>query len=135
MWKSRFPNCPIFWHYRTFSLHYPSISFTHSSSFSYSYSLFYGSSRIWRDRSVICSLSERVVEHIWQGFHKNKQNPRYIYRVFDLLSLQVKSYESKLSPPIRHTFYWCSKLHCAHNRAINIKNIRQITIYGIWYRL
>lgn len=57
------------------SLHYPSVSVTHSSSFSYSYSLFYGSSRIWRDRSVICSFSERVVEHIWQGFHKNKQNP------------------------------------------------------------
>ena len=82
------------------SLHYPSVSVTHSSSFPYSYSLFYGSSRIWRDRSVICSLQERVVEHIWQGFHKNKQNPRYIYRVFDLLSLQVKSYESKLSPTL-----------------------------------
>ena len=35
----------------------------------------------------------------------------------------VWSYESKLSPPIRHSFYWCSKLHFAHNRAINIKNI------------
>ena len=35
----------------------------------------------------------------------------------------VWSYESKLSTPIRHTFYWCSKLHLAHKRAINIKNI------------
>lgn len=35
------------------------------------------------------------------------------------------SYESKLSPPIRHPFYLCSKLHFANNRVINIKNLRQ----------
>ena len=45
----------------------------------------------------------------------------------------VWSYESKLSTPIRHTFYWCSKLHLAHNRAINIKNIRQATTNNIGY--
>ena len=41
------------------------------------------------------------------------------------------SYESKLSTPIRHYFYWCSKLHLAHNRAINIKNIWQKTTQSI----
>lgn len=41
------------------------------------------------------------------------------------------SYESKLSPPIRHTSYWCSKLHFANNRVINIKNLKQITMYRI----
>ena len=45
----------------------------------------------------------------------------------------VWSYESKLSPPIRHSFYWCSKLHFALNRAINIKNIRQATTNNIGY--
>ena len=45
----------------------------------------------------------------------------------------VWSYESKLSTPIRHSFYWCSKLHLAHNRAINIKNIRQATTNNIGY--
>ena len=43
----------------------------------------------------------------------------------------VWSYESKLSTPIRHTFYWCSKLHLAHNRAINIKNIWLATTNNI----
>ena len=35
--------------------------------------------------------------------------------------------------PIHHTFYWCSKLHFALNRAINIKNIRQATTNNIGY--
>ena len=43
----------------------------------------------------------------------------------------VWSYESKLSTPIRHYFYWCSKLHLAHNRAINIKNIWLATTNNI----
>ena len=46
------------------------------------------------------------------------QNPSGFNKRYD-----VWSYESKLSTPIRHTFYWCSKLHLTHNRAINIKNI------------
>ena len=33
-------------------------------------------------------------------FNKNKKNTISIYRVFDLLSLQLKSYESKLSPTL-----------------------------------
>ena len=43
----------------------------------------------------------------------------------------VWSYESKLSTPIRNTFYWCSKLHLVHNRAINIKNIWLATTNNI----
>ena len=34
---------------------------------------------------------------IWQGFNKNKQNPAYIFRVFDLPDIHIKPYESKLS--------------------------------------
>ena len=33
---------------------------------------------------------------------------------------------------IRHTFYLCSKLHFAHNRAINIKNIWLNASYECW---
>ena len=43
----------------------------------------------------------------------------------------VWSYESKLSPPIRHSFYWCSKLHFAPNRAINIKKQLQTNTCSI----
>ena len=46
------------------------------------------------------------------------------------------AFESKLSTPIRHTFYWCSKLHFANNRAINIKNIRlQLPVGGTVYQM
>ena len=41
-----------------------------------------------------------VVVNVGLGFNKNIKNPLSIYRVFDLLSIQLKSYESKLSPTL-----------------------------------
>ena len=82
-----------------------------------------------------CSLSGRVFLLVYgRTFTKNDktpycgQNPSGFNKRYG-----VWSYESELSTPIRHTFYWSSKLHLAHNRAINIKNIRQATTNNIGY--
>ena len=60
---------------------------------------------------------------LWQGFYKNRQNPVYIFRVFDLLYIQLKPYESKLSTALSE----CKAVaQCATRKiymAINIKNI------------
>ena len=84
---------------------------------------------MWSDRCVNCSLLgsgfQLVYGRALTKTHKTPycgQNPSGFNKRYG-----VWSYESKLSTPIRHTFYWCSKLHLAHNRAINIKNIRQTT--------
>ena len=94
-----------------------------------------GSSGIWSDRSVNCSLSWRLFLLVYgRAFTKADKTP-YCWQNPSGFNKRygVWSYESELSTPIRHTFYWSSKLHLAHNRAINIKNIRQATTNNIEY--
>ena len=94
-----------------------------------------GSSGIWSDRSVNCSLSWRLFLLVYgRAFTKTDKTP-YCGQNHSGFNKRygVWSYESELSTPIRHTFYWSSKLHLAHNRAINIKNIRQATTNNIEY--
>ena len=90
---------------------------------------------MWSGRCVNCSLSGSGSQLVYgRALTKTDktpyfgQNPSGFNKRYD-----GWSYESKLSTPIRHTFYWCSKLHLAHNRAINIKNIRQATTNNIGY--
>lgn len=65
--------------------------------------------------------SNNFIMYVWQGFNKNRQNPVYILRVFDLFYIQIKPYESKLSPTLSECKTVAHRATRKIYTAINIK--------------